>query len=102
DGRGQEEASRAEIKKRLNQQKLFLAEQPIEQLPTVIRPKLGLERSPPALRLEHPGDNTLIEDKLIDVIMLSTKEKCQPPYPQMVYLEVTSAAEPDALATELK
>jgi hypothetical protein len=97
---GQEDSSRAEIKKRLKQENLLLAEEPIEQLVTFVRSRLGFERLPPSLRLEHPGNNTLIEDKLINVIMLSTKDKCQPPFPQMVYLEVTTGS--DGLAAELK
>jgi hypothetical protein len=90
------------VRTRLDAEKLLLAEDPIDQFLNVIRSRLRLEKWPPALTLEDPGENKLIETKLIDVIMSRTKEICKPPYPEMLYLEVTEEENTDNLTAELE
>jgi hypothetical protein len=90
------------VRTRLDEEKLLLAEDPIDQFLNVIRSRLRLEKWPPALNLEHPGENKLIETKLIEVIMSRTKEICKPPYPEMLYLEVTEEENTDNLTAELE
>jgi hypothetical protein len=83
---GEQEPDRDKIRARLDEKKLFLAEGMIDDLVKIVRSRLRLEKWPPVLRLEDPGNNKLIQKKLIDVILSSTRERCDPPYPQVLYL----------------
>jgi hypothetical protein len=92
---GGQETEREKIRARLDKEKLLLAEHTIEDLLKIVRSRLRLERWPPVLRLEDPGNNKLIQKKLIDVILSSTREKCDPPYPQVLYLWGTFGVKAD-------
>jgi hypothetical protein len=82
--------------------KLPLAEHKISDLVKIVRSRLRLEKWPPVLRLEDPGNNKLIQKKLIDVILSSTREKCDPPYPQVLYLWGTSGPKAGSVMAEPK
>jgi len=100
-GNGSIQLAETDASARLTQERLFLAEHPVDEFIAVIRSRLKQDGWPPALRLEHPGDNKIITKKLIDVILLSTMAKYENPYPKVYYLEATSPSA-DALNAELR
>lgn len=89
---GEQESNRKKIRAHLNEAKLLLADDAIDELVKIVRSRLRLEKWPPVLRLEDPGTNKLIQKKLIEVILSSTRERCDPPYPQVLYLWGTSVS----------
>lgn len=99
---GEQEPNREKIRARLDEEKLLLAEHAIDELVKIVRSRLRLEKWPPVLRLEDPGNNKLIQKKLIDVILSSTREKCDPPYPQVLYLWGTSGSNTGSVMAEPK